>query len=613
MAVIFGFQLTAFIFALGHYLLYDNLNGSPLDTESLSQSEVSSLALLLVTLFKASLTASVGSCFAQHLWLILRGRATSISLVEKLFVLRSNALALGDPRAIRRAPILFLMALYVWCIGIAMIYPPGSLIVVLVPYLSTNDREVLMMNPSPSTTFDATMFDREEPWPTLAKLAWAISPNISEGGDTMVSFQFRGARPALSNIARSVMMGDRMLSSPSYTGDNSSYHLRFRAPQYRCNKTTSKEQYLETTNGTLYFEVPAFASRWSRLGNSLVFQKFAVDHVYASSPNVNETQNVTVTVEGFECRGESRMVDLGISYSPKGLEMKRTMTDTQKLGSIPMVWSNRTTIPPKWDRNTSSFDEKFRNWTQSVAASLSEMNQMALLDALGFWMTANVPQKCTSAANRTCTGQDRATNGTAITVCDPKCDVLASGFPLQGTTLHTGRFDNHISIDTSQPFRGESASAIQFHPVRDINPTEELLNELLYNITISSLALGTWKHKVPVTTTSYRNTYRFSHRKNLILPYSISLGVAILFGAIAVWSLHQNGVPAADGGFLQVMMATRGKTEMERLALREGVKAGNDISRELGSLKVRYGQLVDTEGREGFGAVDETLALRKRK
>lgn len=72
-----------------------------------------------------------------------------------------------------------------------MIYPPGSLTVVLVPYSSTNDREVLIMNPPPPTTFDPSMFDREEPWPTLSKLAWGSEPSISEGGDTRLMFQFR--------------------------------------------------------------------------------------------------------------------------------------------------------------------------------------------------------------------------------------------------------------------------------------------------------------------------------------------------------------------------------------------------------------------------------------
>lgn len=178
---------------------------------------------------------------------------------------------------------------------------------------------------------------------------------------------------------------------------------------------------------------------------------------------------------------------------------------------------------------------------------------------------------------------------------------------MRGSALHTNRFNNTLKGDTGGALDPRTANT--FNPANDINPTEELLNTLLYNITISALSLGTWKDNVTVNTILYHNTYHFSHRKNLILPYSICLGVALIFAAIAIWSLHQNRTPAADGGFLQVMMATRGHTEMERLVLRDGSKSGHGVSKELGNLEVRFGELVG-EGRVGFGTVEETAGLR---
>ncbi|KAH5642099.1 hypothetical protein HBI23_197690 [Parastagonospora nodorum] len=73
-----------------------------------------------------------------------------------------------------------------------------------------------------------------------------------------------------------------------------------------------------------------------------------------------------------------------------------------------------------------------------------------------------------------------------------------------------------------------------------------------------------------------------------------------VFVAIAMWFLPQNGMHTADGGFLQVMMATRGDTEMDRLILREGAVAVDEIPKDLGNLKKRM----------EFGTVDETLALK---
>jgi hypothetical protein len=124
---------------------------------------------------------------------------------------------------------------------------------------------------------------------------------------------------------------------------------------------------------------------------------------------------------------------------------------------------------------------------------------------------------------------------------------------------------------------------------------------------------------VPVMTTRYQSTYSFANPLNLILPYSICLAVTALFVAIAIWSLWHNGNPAADGGFLQIMMATRGNTEMERLVLKEKLLAIDTMSNDLKSLKIRYGELVGegvlgVEGRRlGFGTVEETVSLRKRR
>jgi hypothetical protein len=158
-----------------------------------------------------------------------------------------------------------------------------------------------------------------------------------------------------------------------------------------------------------------------------------------------------------------------------------------------------------------------------------------------------------------------------------------------------------------------------FDPRINLNLTEALLNDVLTNITLSAISLGTWWDKVPVTTTCYRSTYSFANPLNLVLPYSICLAAANLFAAVAIWSLWRNGMPAADNGFLQIMMATRGNTEMERLVLRERLTAIENMSAELKSLKIRYGELVGEDvlvaegSRLGFGTVEETVSLRKRK
>ena len=85
-----------------------------------------------------------------------------------------------------------------------------------------------------------------------------------------------------------------------------------------------------------------------------------------------------------------------------------------------------------------------------------------------------------------------------------------------------------------------------------------------------------------------------------------------------MYSICRNGTPATNGSFLQIMTATRGNTEMERLVLRQDLTKMDKLPVKLRSLNVRYGELVGAdvpgfEGRFGFGTAEETMTLRKRK
>jgi hypothetical protein len=110
-------------------------------------------------MFKAALTASVGTCFAQHLLLVLRGKAIPLNTIEKLFTLRTSVLAMCDMRSIWRAPLLFLMALFVWCLGIATIYPPGALVVTFEAHTFTKESNMSVMNPPIPRDLDFTQHD----------------------------------------------------------------------------------------------------------------------------------------------------------------------------------------------------------------------------------------------------------------------------------------------------------------------------------------------------------------------------------------------------------------------------------------------------------------------
>jgi len=121
----------------------------------------------------------------------------------------------------------------------------------------------------------------------------------------------------------------------------------------------------------------------------------------------------------------------------------------------------------------------------------------------------------------------------------------------------------HNTTQNDKRFGINLADSTTFQSNLDLVFTEALLNEYIANVTISALTLDTWKQNISVNTTEYRGTYKFS-KLNLILPYSLSLTFALIFAGIGTWSLIQNGALAADGGFLQIMKSTTGRTEMEK-------------------------------------------------
>lgn len=165
--------------------------------------------------------------------------------------------------------------------------------------------------------------------------------------------------------------------------------------------------------------------------------------------------------------------------------------------------------------------------------------------------------------------------------------------------------------------RGTIFDPTRFDPVdfRDSSPssslaiTESILNDALASITLASLTLGLWSRPVDVTSAQTRNVHRFERPVLLLVPYGAALLVCGIAAAAALCSLRYNG-------FAQVMLATRGDSEMQRLALASGERAADNMSDDLKALRVRYGEISRNEpnvSRMGFGTAEETVVARRRR
>lgn len=136
-----GYSLSSYIAlmcAVAHFCVFNYLDGRiadrgdeppPFRSTSIPQSYVTTISLVLVTAFRASLVASIGICYTQYLWQTLRRQLLEAGLIEELFQIRANALRLFNPALVRYTPSLLVIATLTWLVPLATVYPPGALTV----------------------------------------------------------------------------------------------------------------------------------------------------------------------------------------------------------------------------------------------------------------------------------------------------------------------------------------------------------------------------------------------------------------------------------------------------------------------------------------------------
>ncbi|KAL8668280.1 MAG: hypothetical protein Q9168_007091 [Polycauliona sp. 1 TL-2023] len=144
--------------------------------------------------------------------------------------------------------------------------------------------------------------------------------------------------------------------------------------------------------------------------------------------------------------------------------------------------------------------------------------------------------------------------------------------------------------------------------------TEQALNDALFNLSLSAaLQLGFWTDTVVANVTNQVNIYSFASPMQLLAPYCVCLILSFPFLYLGLRSLRLNGVSATQGGFVQIMMTTMGSRRLEEAVAGGCVGGENNVSKELGNLKVRFGELAGKEGkgiRAGFGTEEEVSLLR---
>jgi hypothetical protein len=125
---------------------------------------------------------------------------------------------------------------------------------------------------------------------------------------------------------------------------------------------------------------------------------------------------------------------------------------------------------------------------------------------------------------------------------------------------------------------------------------------------------GTINQTIPVNYFTTHNVYQYNSR-NLILSYSIAVGVTLFSIIIGAYATITNGVSHSSS--FSAMIATTRNPQLDRLV--EGSSLGALLlEKEMRRTKLKFGELMG-DGREkggvnghvGFGFEDSVLNLRR--
>ncbi|KAL8996887.1 MAG: hypothetical protein Q9169_003698 [Polycauliona sp. 2 TL-2023] len=388
-------------------------------------------------------------------------------------------------------------------------------------------------------------------------------------------------------------MGD-IVSSTSPCGQNCSYTIQFEGPYLRCESILLNQTIAPQNPGCNLEAFTAVSSGNPRPSPSLnltlsrSLQKTDIGSLDQQILRLTCTPARASHIVRFTHNGASRVT----SHETEYLSSLDSMLQAEYSDMIPLSKSpspdclaNRSACAPT-----------------GVLDRLTAFHHYALIDALS------------SALNGTYTmtenGGFQHTQGSGQRV---QCGESPSNFPKPLPALFSGPEGGTIAGDTRFNIQRDNLTRAPWEGPQFV-VTEESLNDALFNLTLSAaLQLGFWTDTVVADVTSQLNVYSFTSPMQLLAPYLVCLFLSFPLLLIGLRSLRLNGVSAIQGGFVQVMMTTMGSRRLEEAVAGGCVGGENNVSKKLGNLKVRFGELVGKEGkgvRAGFGTEDEVGLLR---
>ncbi|BAE64006.1 unnamed protein product [Aspergillus oryzae RIB40] len=554
----------ALALAVTHALVFHYLDGKLENDPNIpSQTHVTAASTIVANIIGFCIRICLAAAFTQYFWHLVRASPMRLETLEFLYTMRGSPTSFFSMTVLQKGWLLAIITMVLWAVPIAMSFPSSSMTV----------RSTTMTHEVPQTQVPG--MDLSETWggnTTIMKddeLALFVSNNWREENDTDYVEVLRAEpltlagmgiqiKPVMYQLAtQTIVNGEpRTMSSPC--GLNCSYKISFVGPYLSCNNTDFDKVSppLNRSAVVLY----ALESNWtvtpdadSSFASTLKSFEMKNAEVYNWVRN-DSTNTVQLEYTSHVLTCSPRRAKYHVVQRFHNGEQSSTVTVGDVHDLVPM-------------------DEKLyfskNNMTQAVVDAIRDRNIMALIMAMTKGISGNVGALVSSAET-----VEPISQGAAFST-----QLVRDNLLVQSTRLFNGFSDT---------WEGSLTTSYTLFTV-----SEEILNSMLANVTLSAINhFQLWPTLVNVTQQDVRTQYVWSRPLNLLLPYFLSLGVALPLAILGYWSLRQNGVPATDNGFLQVAMTTRGNYKLDQLAMGGCLGGNHNESAELKNLEVQFGELI---------------------
>lgn len=200
--------------AIGHHLFYNRFNGTAVrshedgSSEYVSQTWIIRYGTAFAFIAKTFLAGAIVVSYKQHMWINLRRKPNSVATIDAVFAATHDFLAFLSPALLLRAKIPALLALVAWCLPLAALITPSTLLVV--PSIRVNNT----MLPVPTINFDHSLYR---------------SLGIGDGSS-----------PLLHRLTVATASGMEIVPMRTSIAPNTTYQLTFNGPSLKCEPATAK-------------------------------------------------------------------------------------------------------------------------------------------------------------------------------------------------------------------------------------------------------------------------------------------------------------------------------------------------------------------------------------